>query len=170
MSPSRWNQQNDPNPIERINEQLKINDVGRFFAVVQLCGKQFKITAGDVILVEGYWEPSNGDQLRLDKVRNKLNVNGNNPESLTILQVLIAGAQDFSLIGRPILQKGLVDVQATVIEKSLSHTRTVFKKKRRKQYMRINFQRMQTTMLRINSIDIPQLVDTVPASLERELY
>lgn len=39
------------------------------FAVVQLCGKQFKITAGDVILVEGYWEPSNGDQLRLDKVK-----------------------------------------------------------------------------------------------------
>ena len=75
------------------------------------------------------------------------------------VQVLIAGAQDFSLIGRPILQKGLVDVQATVIEKSLSHTRTVFKKKRRKQFMRINFQRMETTMLRINSINITNLVD-----------
>lgn len=39
------------------------------FAVVQLCGKQFKVTAGDVILVEGFWEPSNGDKLRLDKVK-----------------------------------------------------------------------------------------------------
>ena len=70
MSQALWNQQKDPNPIERINDQLKINDVGRLFAVVQLCGKQFKITAGDVILVEGYWEPSNGDLLSLDKVRN----------------------------------------------------------------------------------------------------
>lgn len=55
-------------PVKKINEQLKSNDVGRLFAVVHLCGKQFKVTAGDVILVEGYWEPSNGDQLRLDKV------------------------------------------------------------------------------------------------------
>lgn len=75
------------------------------------------------------------------------------------IKVLVAASQDFSLIGRPILQPGLVDVQATVIEKSLSHTRTHFKKKRRKQYMRINFQRAQTTMLRINSIEITNLVD-----------
>lgn len=110
------------------------------FAVVQLCGKQFKITAGDVILVEGSWDPKNGDALRLDKV-------------------LVAGSQDFSLIGRPLLQKGLVDIQATVIEKSLSHTRTHFKKKRRKQYMRINFYRSSQTLLRINSIELTNLVD-----------
>lgn len=110
------------------------------FAVVQLCGKQFKVTAGDLILVEGFWEPTNGDRLKLDKV-------------------LLAGSQDFSLIGRPMLQKGLVEVQATVIEKSLSHTRTHFKKKRRKQYMRINFQRQPTTILRINSIEVTNLVD-----------
>lgn len=110
------------------------------FAVVHLCGKQFKVTAGDIILVEGYWEPSNGDKLRLEKV-------------------LLAGSQDFTLIGRPMLQRGLVDVQATVIEKSLSHTRTHFKKKRRKQFMRINFQRAHTTMIRINSIELTNLVD-----------
>lgn len=64
-----WNTQKDPNPVERINEKLKTNDVGRLFAVVHLCGKQFKVTAGDIILVEGYVEPSNGDKLRLDKVK-----------------------------------------------------------------------------------------------------
>lgn len=59
---------NSSDPVVRINEQLKSNEVGRMFAVVQLCGKQFKVTAGDVILVEGFWEPTNGDKLRLDKV------------------------------------------------------------------------------------------------------
>lgn len=69
-----FRQQKDSNPVERINEKLASNDIGRMFAIVQLCGKQFKITAGDVILVEGFWEPSNGDKLRLDKVKqeNKL--------------------------------------------------------------------------------------------------
>lgn len=64
-----FRQQKDSNPVERINEKLTSNDIGRMFAVVQLCGKQFKVTAGDVILVEGFWEPSNGDKLRLDKVK-----------------------------------------------------------------------------------------------------
>ncbi|KFB37785.1 hypothetical protein ZHAS_00005102 [Anopheles sinensis] len=125
----------DKQTIETVNKQLATRSEGRLFAVVQLAGKQFKITAGDIIVVEGYWPPENGDRLRLDKV-------------------LLAGSTDFSLIGRPLLAPGLVDVQATIIEKTLSHTRTHFRKKRRKQYVRINFYRTQQTMIRINSIDI----------------
>lgn len=147
-----WNTPKKPDPVERINEQLQSSSIGRMFAVIHLCGKQFKVTAGDVILVEGYWEPSNGDAIRLEKV-------------------LVAGSQDFSLIGRPIIQKGLVDVQATVIEKSLSHTRTNFKKKRRKQYMRINFHRMPTTLVRINSIELTNLVDNKQSTFDiRDVY
>lgn len=70
----------------------------------------------------------------------------------------MAGGEDFTLIGRPLVQKGLVDVQATIIEKTLTHTKTHFRKKRRKQYMRINFYRSPNTMLMINSI---QLTGTV---------
>ncbi|XP_050079774.1 39S ribosomal protein L21, mitochondrial [Anopheles maculipalpis] len=125
----------DKSTIDTVNQQLETGSEGRLFAVVQLCGKQFKITSGDIIVVEGYWPPENGDRLRLDKV-------------------LLAGGKDFSLIGRPLLTPGLVDVQATIIEKTLSHTRTHFRKKRRKQYTRINFYRTQQTMIRINSIDI----------------
>lgn len=121
--------------VERINNQLQRGEEGRLFAVVHLCGKQFKITAGDIILVEGYWPPTIGDRIRLDKV-------------------LLAGAKDFTLIGTPMLESGLVDIQATIIEKTLSHTKTHFKKKRRKQYMRINFQRSPFSMIRINSINI----------------
>lgn len=121
--------------FNKINEQLAKNEEGRMFAVVHLCGKQFKVTAGDIILVEGYWPPTIGDELRLEKV-------------------LLAGAKDFTLIGAPILEPGLVDVRATIIEKTLTHTKTHFKKKRRKQYLRINFQRSPNTMIRINSIEV----------------
>lgn len=127
-------------PVQNVNHQIQKQEAGRLFAVVQICGKQFKITQGDVIMLEGFWEPTNGDQLRLEKV-------------------LLCGSQDFTLVGRPILQNGLVDIQATVIEKSLSHTRTHFKYKKRKQYRRINFQRSPTTVLRINSIEINNPVD-----------
>ncbi|KAI8041595.1 39S ribosomal protein L21, mitochondrial [Drosophila gunungcola] len=125
---------------ERINRQVAKSEQGRLFAVVHLCGKQFKVTPGDIVLVEGYWPPTTGDEISLDKV-------------------LLAGARDFTLVGRPILEPGLVTVKATVVEKTLSHTKTHFRKKRRKQYMRINFQRSPHTMLRINSIELARPVD-----------
>lgn len=99
------------------------------------------MTDGDLLVVEGYWPPNVGDKIKLDKV-------------------LLAATKDFSLIGRPLVQPGLVTVNATVISKGLSHTRTHFKKKRRKQFMRINFQRAQQTMLRINSVDIASNINT----------
>lgn len=62
------------NPVMKINEELNKNQQGRLFAVVHLCGKQFKVTAGDVILLEGYWPPNNGDNIRLDKVSIMINL------------------------------------------------------------------------------------------------
>ncbi|XP_062554978.1 large ribosomal subunit protein bL21m [Armigeres subalbatus] len=127
--------QHSDTALKNVKQQVESGTDGRLFAVVQLCGKQFKITSGDIIIVEGYWPPTSGDQIRLDKV-------------------LLAGGKDFSLIGRPMVPHGLVNINATVVEKSLSHTKTHFRKKRRKQYMRINFYRTQQTMLRINSIEV----------------
>lgn len=126
--------------FDKVNQQLAKNEEGRMFAVVHLCGKQFKVTAGDIIIVEGYWPPTIGDEIRLEKV-------------------MLAGAKDFTLIGAPLLEPGIVDVKATVIEKTVSHTKTHFKKKRRKQYLRINFQRSPHTMIRINTIEVKQQVD-----------
>lgn len=56
------------NVFDNVNDLLKRQCEGRLFAVVHLCGKQFKVTAGDIILVEGYWPPATGDKIRLDKV------------------------------------------------------------------------------------------------------
>lgn len=57
--------------ITTVNNKLDAKNEGRLFAVVQLCGKQFKVTAGDIIVVEGYWPPTTSDQIRLDKVMLK---------------------------------------------------------------------------------------------------
>lgn len=51
-----------------INQKINNESEGRLFAVVHLCGKQFKVTAGDIIVIEGYWAPTIGDKLRLEKV------------------------------------------------------------------------------------------------------
>jgi hypothetical protein len=59
----------------------------------------------------------------------------------------VAGGSDFTLIGRPVLSSELVSVHATVIEKALSHIKTVFKKKRRKQFQRINCKHTQAHYL-----------------------
>lgn len=109
-------------------------------------GKQWRVTDGDLLVVEGYWPPNIGDKIKLEKV-------------------LLAATKDFSLIGRPLVQPGLVNVTATVISKGLSHTRTHFKKKRRKQFMRINFQKVQQTMLRINSVEIANKINEAPKNV-----
>lgn len=51
-----------------MNDLLQKNTCGRLFAVVHLAGKQFKITEGDIIVIEGYWPPDVGDKIKLDKV------------------------------------------------------------------------------------------------------
>ncbi|XP_012055104.1 PREDICTED: 39S ribosomal protein L21, mitochondrial [Atta cephalotes] len=133
-----WNEEKEKICIDvtnEINNQIATDSIGRMFAVVQVCGKQFKITEHDIIIIEGFWPPNIGDQLKLEKV-------------------LLVGSKDFTLIGRPILNRELVSVDATVIEKTLSHTKTRFRFRPRKQYRRINFYRIQHTMLRINSINI----------------
>nr|XP_022914488.1 39S ribosomal protein L21, mitochondrial [Onthophagus taurus] len=129
--------------INKVNEQVANNNEGRLFAIIHVAGKQFKITEGDVIVVEGYWPPDIGDKLNFEKI-------------------MIAAGSDFSLIGTPLIERGLMKVTGTVIEKTLSHTKTHFRKKRRKQYKRINFYRVQQTMVRINDVKIVGTLNNPP--------
>lgn len=105
--------------ISKINSQISNTMHGRLFAVIHIGGKQVRVTDGDLVMVEGVSPTNVGDIIRLEKV-------------------LLVGSKDFTLLGRPILRPDLVRIEATVVEKSLTHTKTHFKKKRRKQYMRIN--------------------------------
>ncbi|XP_015124681.1 39S ribosomal protein L21, mitochondrial [Diachasma alloeum] len=128
---------------QKINNQLETGNTSRLFAVVQVAGKQFKVTENDLIIIQGYWPPSPGDKLKLEKV-------------------LLVGGTDFTVVGRPLLNRELANVDATVIEKTMSHTKTEFRMRRRKQYRRIHFRRVQHTVLRINSININRAIDKKP--------
>jgi large subunit ribosomal protein L21 len=54
--------------ISKVNNQLLQQNEGRLFAVVHICGKQFKVTTEDIIIVEGNWAPQVGDHIKLEKV------------------------------------------------------------------------------------------------------
>ncbi|KAM9223421.1 large ribosomal subunit protein bL21m isoform 2-T2 [Leptosomus discolor] len=57
---------------------------GRLFAVVHFASKQWKITSEDLIMMDNVLEAECGDRIRMEKV-------------------LLVGADDFTLIGRPLL-------------------------------------------------------------------
>lgn len=105
--------------IEEINNQVLSKNTSRLFAVIALAGKQFKVTENDLIVVQGYWPPNPGDKLRLEKV-------------------LLVGGTDFTLVGRPLLNRELVGVDATVIDKTFSHTKYQFRYLPRKQFKRLH--------------------------------
>ena len=73
--------------------------------------------------------------------------------SKIILQKLQAlGSRDFTLFGRPVLPLDLAQVEATIIEKSISRTKVhqFFKRRERKRVF--SYTRTRQTLLRINNI------------------
>ncbi|KAJ9588145.1 hypothetical protein L9F63_018503 [Diploptera punctata] len=126
--------------VANVNKQLSEKQEGRLFAVVHISGKQFKVTTEDLVIIQGHWAPQIGDRLKLEKV-------------------LLVGGTDFTLVGRPVLSTDLVTVTATVVEKTLSTIKTVFKKIPRKQNYRFNFTRTPFTTLRINTITVKPELD-----------
>ncbi|KAK7930100.1 hypothetical protein WMY93_006495 [Mugilogobius chulae] len=128
-------------PVERdsaavvtaVNNLISGQDFGRLFAVVHFAGRQWKVTDEDLILVENHIPAECGDRIRLEKV-------------------LLVGAQDFTLVGRPLLTKDLVWVEATVVEKTESRPKVHMRFIRRKRYQRKRIIVQPQTVLRINSV------------------
>lgn len=131
------------NVISKVNNQIVKGSHGRLFAVVYIHGHQHLVTQEDLLIVQGVFPPSIGDVIRLEKV-------------------LCVGGQDFTLFGRPLLRKDLVNVEATVVEKTLSHCRIYFYNRRRKNSRKTKFNRETHTLLRINRVEIMQKIDEVP--------
>lgn len=70
---------------------------------------------------------------------------------MTYDKVMLIGAKDFTVLGRPYLST--VTVKAVVEEKPSSRKTIVLKKKRRKQYRRNMGFSTEMTVLRITKID-----------------
>lgn len=108
------------------------------FAVVSDGGRQYRVQAGDTLLVD-YREASNPG------------------ESLKFEEVLLAGAKSGSTIGRPLVSGA--SVTAEVVEHRLGQKILIGKRRRRKTYQRRAGHRQRYTAIKITSVDVPGLKD-----------
>ena len=88
--------------LSKVDEQILKKDHGRLFAVLMIDKHQHKLTDGDLLMVLRDLGASLGQRIRLEKV-------------------LLVGSKDFTLIGRPFLPRDQISVEATVVEKTLTH-------------------------------------------------
>lgn len=132
---SKFENELSKNTIAKVNDQITKKSHGRLFAVVYISGLQFKVTTEDIIVIRSYWAPTIGDRIRLEKV-------------------LLLGASDFTLIGRPLLPLDQVLVLGTVIEKTLTHSFPKFFYRPRSNIMKLNFLKSELTYLRITDISL----------------
>ncbi|XP_023566384.1 39S ribosomal protein L21, mitochondrial [Octodon degus] len=121
--------------VKKVNELIATGQYGRLFAVVHFASHQWKVTPEDLILIENDLDIKCGERIRLEKV-------------------LLVGADNFTLLGKPLLGKDLVRVEATVIEKTESWPKVNMKFKKRKNYRKKKIIVNPQTILRINTIEI----------------
>ena len=100
------------------------------YAVVKTGGKQFRVTAGDVINVEKLAGEA-GDKVTLDKV------------------LMVGG--DKVKVGAPLIEGATVE--AEIVEQTRAPKIIVFKKRRRQNYRRKKGHRQEMTTLKISSIN-----------------
>ncbi|KAF3688071.1 39S ribosomal protein L21, mitochondrial [Channa argus] len=121
--------------VSTVNQRIQRQDFGRLFAVVHFAGRQWKVTDEDLILIENHIEADCGERLRMEKV-------------------LLVGAEDFTLVGRPLLGNELVRVEATVIEKTESWPKVNMRFWKRHRFQQKKIIVQPQTVLRINSIQL----------------
>lgn len=121
--------------VNNVNQRIQRADYGRLFAVVHFASRQWKVTNEDLILIDNHVEAECGDRIYLEKV-------------------LLVGAEDFTLVGRPLLGKELARVSATVIEKTESWPKVHMVFWRRHRFQRKKIIVQPQTVLRINSIEL----------------
>jgi len=119
--------------VEEVMTNLPLTE--RLFAVVQLNGNQFRVSQDDVLTVEDWLPAETGERIRLEKV-------------------LLLGGREFSLIGRPLLRRSQVSVEATVIEKTLTATDVIRRFRPRSRFKKTWYTRKPITYLRINSVKL----------------
>ncbi len=100
------------------------------FAVVRTGGKQYRVAAADVIVVE--------------------KLAGEAGASVELTEVLAMGDEEATTIGTPLVDGARV--AATVLEQARNDKILVFKKERRKNYRRLKGHRQNVTVLRIEQI------------------
>lgn len=122
--------------FEKVNTLITSKDLGQTFAVIHLYGRQYIVHLGDIISTQKAIPAEVGEKIKLEKC-------------------LLLGNADFTLVGRPVLNRDLVQVEATVIEKTMSQTYfNMYSIPRNRGYRRYRFFRNPLSMLRISEITV----------------
>jgi large subunit ribosomal protein L21 len=100
------------------------------FAVIQFSGKQYKVTSGDLIIVDKVMADI-GRKIKLEKI-------------------LLVGGKDFTAIGRPVVENA--QIFGTIEEHTNAEKIIIFKKKKKKGYRRWKGHSQQITKIRIEDI------------------
>lgn len=122
--------------FDKVNSVIKTKNLGQTFAVVHIYGREFLVHLGDIISIRKAISADVGEKIKLEKC-------------------LLLGNGEFTLIGRPVLNRDLVQVEATVIEKTMSQTyfnMTAIPRNRNNR--RYHFSRTPLSMLRITDITV----------------
>jgi len=101
------------------------------YAVVNTCGKQYKVQKGET--------------LRIEKIPGEVG------SSVTFDKVLMVADGENIRVGQPVLEN--VAVQAQIVEQDKAKKILIFKYKRRKRYRRKNGHRQPFTAIRIDGIE-----------------
>lgn len=108
----------------------------RLFAICHMYGQQHTFTEGDYIMVRKHFPAAIGTRIKLEKC-------------------MLVGGENVTLIGRPILDRDLVHIEATLVEKTMSQTNTnLVLIPKRGGYRRWHMTRKALSVLRINEIKI----------------
>ncbi|CAJ0953359.1 unnamed protein product, partial [Mesorhabditis belari] len=105
----------------------------RLFAVVYINDRQFKVSANDLITLEGTLPLKVGDRMKLEKV-------------------LAVGGSSFSVFGRPLLDS--VSVEATVVEKTTKYPEPYYVHENHQRAHILHWLSDEVTILRINQVSL----------------
>lgn len=135
--------------FSKVNTEIADNlDRKRLFAIVYLYNQQFLCKEGDIIQVRKYFPAEMGARVKIEKV-------------------LLVGSENLTLVGRPVLDRDLVHVEATVLEKCMTQTYTnCYHIQRRSRYRRWRMMRYQLSALRINKIQICHKINESPHQVQ----
>lgn len=103
------------------------------YAVIQTGGKQYRVRAGETVLVEKL-DGTVGDAVQFD-------------------EVLLVSGDDAVSVGKPMLDGA--KVTGEIVEQTLGKKLIVYKFKRRKDYRRRNGHRQKYTAVKINEVVAP---------------
>ncbi len=115
------------------NNASEYAQINFMFAVVNISGKQFRVTEDDTLFIPYHAEAKEGDTLQFNEV------------------LLVADQEDVK-VGRPHVEGALVSGE--VIQHVRGDKILVFKKKRRKRYKVKHGHRQHYTQIRISSLSI----------------